>query len=222
MLTATNQYGRYAVHESSAHRPAAKAALRGDVWEPDTVALIRERCGTGDVVHAGTYFGDFLPGISSALAPGSLLWAFEPSPTNADAARETIRMNALHNAVLIEMALGEGVGAATLATQDRNGNDIGGLSRIVAGSVPNVAMTSIDTIVPRERHVSVVQLDVEGYEEPALCGAIRTISRCLPLLILEEWTSGQYDASEWFRENIQALGYVRRENVHENSVYEVE
>ncbi len=63
-------------------RPAAAAVLAGNVWEAGVIAFMARNCGTGDIVHAGTYFGDFLPGLSHALTPGARLWAFEPSSEN--------------------------------------------------------------------------------------------------------------------------------------------
>src|SRR5438046_4458528 len=90
---ASNEYGMYCIPQSSSDRPASKAVLASKVWEPKTIQFIRENCGTGDVVHAGMYFGDFLPGISKALAPGALLWGFEPNPENFECARCTSLLN---------------------------------------------------------------------------------------------------------------------------------
>ena len=58
---AYNMFGGYCVPLSSYCRPAAQAILNGQVWEPETIAELRKfaKIGGGDVVHAGTYFGDF-------------------------------------------------------------------------------------------------------------------------------------------------------------------
>lgn len=221
MLIATNKYGRYSVPESSMNRPAAQTVLRGEVWEPETIALIREWCGDGDVVHAGTYFGDFLPGLSNALSPEANLWAFEPSPQNATHARQTIDLNGLSNVVFRECALGDEDDRKSLATFDNRGRDMGGLSRLHDGTGTMVDVVRLDDVIPENRSVSVIQLDVEGYEEQALCGGIETVRRCLPLLILEDW-DGRLVEGEWFGETILPLGYVRKRNVHENAVFEVE
>ena len=62
-----NEFGRYAVPLSSRHRPAAQAVLAGGVWERETIDCIRAH-PERDVVHAGTYFGDFLPALSAAMS----------------------------------------------------------------------------------------------------------------------------------------------------------
>jgi len=63
-----NKYGGYCVPDSSRHRPAAKMVLANDVYEPKTIEFMRRECGSGDIIHAGTYFGDFLPALSSTCA----------------------------------------------------------------------------------------------------------------------------------------------------------
>ena len=47
-------------------------------------------------------------------------------------------------------------------------------------------LVTVDEAVPTDRHVGVLELDVEGHEQQALAGAMRTIERCRPLLILED------------------------------------
>lgn len=223
---AYNRLGAYCVPESSRQRPAAQAVLRGDVYEAQTIELLRQQCGRGDVVHAGTYFGDFLPGVASALKPGAKLWAFEPNAENYRCARLTVELNDLQNVVLTHAALGEAAGTSFLLTSDREAQSLGGASHLLASDAPSdssrghlVQVVCIDDAVPIERHVSVLQLDVEGHEQRALAGALRTLERCRPLLILEELPSSRLLASPWFRDHILALGYVRKDDVQGNAVF---
>jgi hypothetical protein len=65
-----------------------------------------------------------------------------------------------------------------------------------------------------ERHVSIIQLDVEGFEQPALMGAMETIKRCKPILILENCPE-----PDWLAENILSLGYRISGNLHKNTVF---
>ena len=48
-----------------------------------------------------------------------------------------------------------------------------------------VNVVAIDEIVPDTVTVAILQLDIEGFEEFAIAGAIKTIERSRPLLILE-------------------------------------
>ena len=71
----------------------------------------------------------------------------------------------------------------------------------------------MSTVVPSDRNVSVIQLDVEGSELQALKGALATIKRCKPLLVIEELPS---DA--WITDNILGMGYVLVGKVYSNSI----
>lgn len=222
-VTAENEYGRYAVPRSSAHRTAARMVIAGEVYEPDTIALIRRECGQGDVVHAGTFFGDFLPGLSSGLAPGARVHAFEPNPDSYECARTTLELNQIDNVSLHWLGLGPESGRGDLITINAQGVPRGGASRIVregetvlGGSVTvEVPIDSIDARVPADRTVSVLQLDVEGHEEAALSGAVHTIERCRPLIILESVPE------EWVAAHLAPLGYRAAERVHHNTVFRI-
>jgi FkbM family methyltransferase len=201
-VLARNEYGAYCVPRSSRHRPAAKAVLRCRVWEPDTIALMRSI--SGDVVHAGTFFGDFLPGLASSR--DGIVWAFEPNRESYRCANITTELNDLQNVTLTHAALGNSPGEGSLAVSNRQGRPSGGGSRLISGAPDGrahetVPVVTVDEVVPTDRHVGVVQLDVEGHEEHSLLGAMRTIERCRPLLILET-----LPAQDWMEAHLPAYG----------------
>ncbi len=219
-----NKYGGYCVPLSSRHRPAAKKILTGDIWEPETIEFIVSNCGDGDVVHAGTYFGDFLPALSKGCSEGSRVWAFEPNSENYRCAKITVEMNDLSNIELLRAGLGAQEDRMFVRTEDIDGVSLGGESQIVTGSdkegkgLEETRIVAVDDVLDSDRKVTIVQLDVEGYEQPALAGALQTIRRWRPIIIIEVWDSPLLE-STWFNENVLALGYRRADNVNENSVF---
>lgn len=219
-----NMYGGYCVPESSRHRLAAQAIPANDVWESHTIKFIVANCGIGDVVHAGTYFGDFLPALSKGAAAGSRVWAFEPNLENYRCARITLEINDLANIVLTHAGHGAKQERLLLITKDSGGRSLGGNSRILTkesrkAAGESVRIVTIDDEVGHDRHVSIIQLDVEGYEKEALAGALKTIQRCLPTIILEVQPNSTLLGSDWFAENIFSLGYRKTDAVHDNSVF---
>lgn len=199
-VLARNEFGAYCVPRSSRHRAAAKAVLRGRVWEADTLKLVRSV--PGDVVHAGTFFGDFLPALASSR--DGMVWAFEPNRESLRCARITAELNDLANVTLTHAALGDAPGEASLAVSDRRGRPFGGGSRLISDAPDGrgheiVPVVTIDEAVPADRHVGVLQLDVEGHERQALLGAMRTIERCRPLLIVET-----LPPRDWMEEHLPA------------------
>ena len=220
---AYNRYGGYCVPLSSQHRPAAQAVLGGGVYEPQTIEYLSARCGSGDIVHAGTYFGDFLPALSKSVADGACVWAFEPNEENYRCALITLAINDLHNVRMTHAALGAEGAAGELITTDAGGRALGGGSRLwtegpaAVDSLQSVPLLALDDVIPTDRQVSIIHLDVEGYEERALMGALRTIERCRPTLVLET-----VPERSWLAESILALGYRIGPKLHLNTVLKFE
>lgn len=184
---------------ASLHRPAPQAVLAGRVWEHDTIDYICAHCGDGDIVHAGTYFGDLLPAISRAITPGSRIWAFEPNPESFRYASVTLRINRLANVELANAGLGAVPECRGMHTMDDAGRPLGGSSRLFGaesaapqGGDVQVDMVWINDMIPPDRRVSIIQLDEERFERQALTGALATIKRCKPILILESLPEPQW------------------------------
>jgi FkbM family methyltransferase len=216
---AYNKYGGYCVPMSSYWRPAPQRILNGEVWEPDTIEFLISQCGDGDIIHAGTYFGDFLPALSRCCDPRSKVWAFEPNPENYRCASIGIYINCLRNVELKNAGLGAHRGSLSMLILDEAGKSLGGISRLIDASDEiydersiAVDIVTVDEIVPADRQVSIVQLDVEGFEKAALIGSLATIRRCKPLIVLE-----QLPDKDWLSENILDLGYKIVGKVGENS-----
>jgi len=108
-----------------------------------------------------------------------------------------------------------------MVVEDEKGRSIGGGSRIINQKVDkktiDVDLVSIDEAIPEDRYVSIIHLDIEGYEKPALNGALNTIKRSKPILILED--NNNVIQTDWFAENILSLGYERFGFVNFNSVF---
>lgn len=222
---AYNRYGAYCVPSSSSHRPAARTILSGRVWEADTIGLLCEAARHGDIVHAGTYFGDFLPPLAAACEEtGGKVWAFEPSRENYRCAEITTLLNDLSNVVLRRAALGAVVGKARLVTSTNDGEHLGGGSFVVgagiegkdAGVVEEVPVESLDGLVDAGRKIAAIHLDVEGFEQQALEGALATIERFRPLLVLES-----LPPDRWMERNLCTLGYSVTGRVDGNFVLTV-
>jgi FkbM family methyltransferase len=217
-ILANNVHGRFCVPASSRQRPAAQAILNGGVWEPDTIAFVMANAGAGDIVHAGTYFGDFLPGFSRAVLPGNRVWAFEPNPENFHAATITRQLNRLDNVEIFNAGLGHQEAPMKLRVR-AEGQAQGGASRIVeksravpADELVDVPVVRVDDVVPRFRRVSVLQLDVEGFEQNALTGALETIAAWRPIVIVETLPE------PWVVKNLVPLGYSATGRIHDNTV----
>jgi FkbM family methyltransferase len=206
-----NKYGGYCIPDLYLpHCNAARDLSAGKVYESHTIKYLVPHCGKGDVIHAGAYIGDFLPAISDSLAPGAILWTFEPNPKNYLCATITKYVNQLDNVKMYKAGLGEKSGSALMKTLGENGAPMCGMSKIVEDGNETVKMMTIDEVIPSDRNITLLHLDVEGYEAQALLGASKTIHRCEPVIILETLSD-----EDWL---LNAFGYKVVRKVGRNSV----
>jgi len=187
---AANEYGFYCVPQEYAAREVPTILRQGKVYEPDTLKFMARHLGEGDIVTGGAFVGDFFPAMCEALHPTALLHSFEPNPISFAAAAHTIHLNKLTNTVLSPVAVGEKSGTLPLQIARGSGNQaMAARAKIVdteqGENTINVAVTTLDDLVPVARKVSILQLDIEGFELPAILGARRLIADSKPIIILE-------------------------------------
>lgn len=165
------------------HRIAAQNILDRQLYEPDTHRLVSALMPAlgGSMIHAGTFFGDMLPTFSRST-PG-LLYAFEPVLENYVMAKLCVETNALGNVVLLNAALGQKTGVAFIDTGDINAPHSGGASS-VSEKGQTTALLAIDALDLHD--ITLIQLDVEGFELSALRGAARTLKRDAPIVMIED------------------------------------
>lgn len=182
-LTSTVNGNCFFIPKASADRPACQAIISGKLYEPKTHDTIREifRSLPGDLIHAGTFFGDMLPSFSKSVGQHGTIYAFEPVLEHYALAKKCISENNLENIVLINSGLSETTGSTSIYTD--NGK-LGGASTIKRKGDQTISKISIDNF--RFRQLRCIQLDIEGHELQALKGAQRTIKEFLPAILIED------------------------------------
>lgn len=188
-IMVANRYGMYCLPTEFADREIGVLLTRGRVYEPDMLHFLCARLGQGDIVTGGAFIGDFLPALSAALAHDALIHTFEPHPVSFAAAETTLRLNKIANVRMAPVAVGETASKLPLKiNRAGTGAAIAAGSRIVdapgEGTI-EVEVTRIDDLVPANRKVTLLHLDIEGHEVPALQGAARLLADNAPLVVLE-------------------------------------
>lgn len=221
-MIAYNEHGGFCIPLSSFRNTAPQAVLRGKVYERATIEFIVSKLGRGDMIHAGAFFGDFLPAVSRANS-NHKIWAFEPNPESYRCAEITKLINELDNVELLNTGLGEYPSIQKMKIINNTGRAMGGGSRIASKArtyqehnLIDVSIAAIDDVIPDDRKVDVIHLDVEGYEKEALSGAMKTIRRCKPTLIIETLPD-----SEWLQDNLINDGYTTRATkINNNTIFD--
>ena len=179
-----------------------KSILNYGEYNPDETEFIiglAARAGKDKLVLD---IGANIGAIAQALAfSGFTVEAFEPQPEVFEVLQQNFKGRA-HN-----VALGDKTGMTQmpkLVYSERN--NFGGIScntiSKAHGGIP-VKVEKLDDY--KFDNVGLMKIDVEGYEELVLRGAVETINRCNPILYLED---DRKEKSESLHAFLKSLGYV--------------
>jgi len=137
-------------------------------------------------VDVGSYKGNVLAQMVQ-LAPRGTHYAFEPIPKFAQVVRKRFPAPRIK---VHEMALGSRTGFATFQHVTTN-PAYSGLKRRGYPSKSEVVtpikvrIDTLDNVLPADAKVAFLKIDVEGGEYGVLQGAVKTIRRCRPVIVLE-------------------------------------
>ncbi len=219
----SNAYGSYAVPKSYHMRVLPKVLARGAVYEPQTIQYICDNARDGDVVTGGAFIGDFLPAISKAVAKGKLVHTFEPNPFCYEACRRTVELNTLTNVRMHPVAVGNKPTKLPLRVHDFEKNEPAAAQSAINARASaddegyiEVDVKRIDELVERGRKITVLHLDIEGFERQALRGAGRIVRRHHPKLVIE----GRRTTVEWLAKTFPKAGYQQVGAWEKNQIFE--
>lgn len=177
-MIAENKWGKYSIPEEVNYTYTAKYILNGGVHEDTTIDFIKSVSGT--IIHVGAGFGDFLPALKNC----DKVITFEPNPLMYKSALETIKLNNISNVEIHPYAIGNHDGTSLLKIKDNEGKEMGPRSEIDK-SGEQVNMVKLDSFIDKDDKISLIHLDLEGYEFEALMGAKDIIERDKPIIVLE-------------------------------------
>jgi len=200
-----NKYGLYSIPKQISYTYTADFILKGGVHEDTTIEYLQSI--GGNIIHGGSGFGDFLP----ALKDCDSVWTFEPNLLMYESSLETISLNNISNVKLFPYALGRYNGIGNLKHIDESGLEMGPRSEMDDDGI-EVKMVKMDSIIPKDVKISLIHLDLEGYEFAALSGAKEIIERDKPIIVLEI-DSRAVDYNNF----MSTLGYVTHKQLIFNS-----
>ncbi len=172
------------VRESDA---AVGRGVKTGSYEPNVTAVFQKHLKPGmHVLDIGANIGYFTM-LSAALVQqqGSVM-AIEPNPENAKLVELSRRANKFENITIVQAGAGRALGLLVLNTAYSNGTT-SELSEDVAhlADAVTVPCLRLDDIVPKDKKIGFVKIDIEGAEYNALLGASELIRRCHPVIVSE-------------------------------------
>ncbi|RLE84852.1 MAG: hypothetical protein DRJ67_09895 [Thermoprotei archaeon] len=160
-----------------------------------SVRLMLYRLASSDAVFVdvGAHVGEYT--VRMARVYGRVI-AFEPNPLSFNVLKRNLELNGIYNVTLFRMACGSGRGRMKLFL-------FGGSSTLLrtveSSRVVEVEVVRLDDVID---HADVVKIDVEGWEEEVVKGAMGLIKRCKPVLIIEHHEYRGYEECKGMKERI--------------------
>lgn len=166
--------------------------------ETEFVIALAEKAGRDKLVLD---IGANIGAIAQALeCSGFTVEAFEPQPEVYELLRGNIKGRA-HN-----IALGSRKAKAHMPrVRYDEVNNFGGFSLGTASRALGAIVVDVDTLDNfKYDNVGLIKIDVEGFEEEVLKGAVETLARCSPVLYLED---DRVEKSASLHKFLYELGY---------------
>jgi FkbM family methyltransferase len=177
--------GRF--HVDDPEERIKKVLASGQRWEEHIIEVLEEHVRPGSVaIDVGAHIGTHTLTLARLVGPSGRVYAFEPVRKTYRELRRNLELNGVTNVVALRYALGRGAPSVIEMNPIHEGEE-GGTS--VGHGGDRVELRTLDSF--GFEGVSLVKIDVEGFELPVLDGAEDTIRRNRPVLVVE--IAGGYD-----------------------------
>jgi FkbM family methyltransferase len=144
------------------------------LFEPEETRLVTRLLQPGDVfVDVGAHIGWFTTLAAAKVGSAGQVIACEPYPANKALLERNVRLNGSSNVHLVGAALGSSAGTLRIAM----GPDSGSVTAVgwAHRNEADVVMTTLDDVVDASLAVTLLKIDVEGWEAHVLTGARQTL-----------------------------------------------
>jgi FkbM family methyltransferase len=158
---------------------------KNEVYDRLTKEIIARYCHADSVcIDIGAHQGKILDWMIQ-YAPYAKHYAFEPIPF----LYEKLKRKYADNAMIFSIALSDRISRSSFNLVTTN-NALSGLKKrpypkLHTEQIIEVSTDLLDNIVKEDEIIHLIKMDVEGAEWNVLKGAVKTITRCKPLILFE-------------------------------------
>jgi len=168
------------------------------IWEPH-LHKIFEKCVNSNsiVIECGCHIGTHTVKLAKIC---HTIYGFEPMPETNNILHINLGLNKIKNAIISSEGLSYEIGKTSFIWINKTNPGGSCLDNNPMGNPPNitdinqrikVSLTTIDTL--NLEKVDFIKIDVEGYEPYVIRGAMKTIEKCKPIIVMEVWKNYNCD-----------------------------
>jgi len=189
-----NYYSRYYTIFSpiGVNSFVARAAIQGRIWEKSIVELFKTFVENGDtVLDVGAYIGSHAIALSQLVGGTGSVFLFEPNNDIYKCLVETEIINNIDNWIIYNKAA---YNSQTLLQFSTNNDGESFIKNVRPSKKPLRLNYSVDSLTIDSLHLNeckFIKIDTEGSEWYVIAGAIDTIERCRPHVIIESFKSSK-------------------------------
>ncbi len=181
-----------------------------DSWEPEVTHVLDRIVAPGmTVADVGAQSGFYTLLLSKRVGAKGQVIAFEPLPANFRLLEENLRLNKIDNVLVRREAVADRTGVLNFQFPSDEPSLIAGplLPEDSTGTF-DVPCVSLDDFVARQQiSLDVIKMDVEGAEGSVIQGAMKTLEKFHPALIIELHDAGAQPRLHPVPVRLQAMGY---------------
>lgn len=174
------------------HVPASLALmtpyvlLEQEDWLEDEISFVRNLLKPGmNVIDIGASYGVYTTTMAKRIGPQGRLWAIEPARATMELLQQSVETNHLDNIQLIQAALSDHDGSATL--NHSANSELNALASEVGATGETIVLRTLDSCAGDLgwRDIDFIKLDVEGAEANVVTGGMAFLQRESPLIMYE-------------------------------------
>lgn len=188
----------------------ARAILTDGVWEPAETHFIKRWLRPGmTVADVGANLGYYTLLCSRLVGNQGQVHAFEPTPRTFAILSENLRINGCSNVQTRSCAVGSQAARLQLVETPRYSGSGSNRLGLEAGDTEVITLDSLQW-----QTLHLLKVDVEGFDLQVLRGAVETLRRCRPVVLVEVNPDGLMkcgDTARELREFLEGLGYRLRQ-----------
>lgn len=164
----------------------------GNVWESKHVEYMKQFVRPGSTfVDVGTHIGTITIPASRIVGPSGKVISFEPQPKIFRELNHNLMLNNIRNVHTYRLAIGDEAGEIELKPFVPGNEGGTSLDSNLEGTGEKANVIKLDSM--NLNNVSVIKIDVEGWEDKVLNGARETILRNKPVILIEIMGGHDYD-----------------------------
>ena len=185
--------GRYKLFADTRDSGLCAHLLLDGFWEMGLTMHIARTVRTGmTAIDVGANFGYYTILFGALVGETGHVFAIEPAPATAALLRRSVELNGFQDfTTVVEAAAGAGDAADLLlhvpAREPKNAQLVTSAAVVesAGGTVHRVAEIRLDRLLAERHRVDFIKIDAEGAEEAVIAGALATLRRDRPQLVLE-------------------------------------